>query len=287
MAEEKLAYLREEQLVAKGERKAYVFRVSEILREYLGLRYSMNTLEQTSSELLADMRSLGPSGLSVYELESFLNATDLIKFAGQSPTDSDCHKATETTKGMIAKTRRSDDELASLRAREEMRRRLEKPAHPFKRIYALLLDLLLYSVLSCLLTIAARSLQAPWLYWINGGAFLAFLLLRDLAGNGSPGKMLAGLALTPPNRTESELLPISARIGRNLTLLVPLVGYTMELVVMIYAADGRRVGDRWAGSRVLDRKPESSESPYLLGALALAAACIFCAYVVPFVLVGG
>ena len=287
VAEARLAALISEQLVAKGERKAYVFRVSEILREYLGLRYAMNTLEQTSSELLADMRALGPAGLSVYELEGFLGSTDLIKFAGQSPTDSDCSQATETTTTMIQKTRRSDEELDSLRAREEMRRRLEKPAHPFKRIYAILLDLVFYSVVSSGLVIAASMFELGWLHWVNGAFFGLFLLFRDIAGNGSPGKMLSGLALTPPKSTQSELLPATARLGRNLTLLLPVVGHTMELVVMIYAADGRRVGDRWAGSRVLDRKPESSEAPYLLGALALSVALLLIGYVVPFVLVGG
>jgi hypothetical protein len=283
----RLESLAAEQLVARGERKDYVFRVSEITREYLGLRYAMNTLEQTSSELLDDMRKLAPKGLSIYELEDFLQNTDLIKFAGQAPTDRDCAKATETTHTVIDKTRRSDDELMSMRAREEMRRRLEKPAHPFKRIYAVLLDLLLFSIVSTGVLVAAHVFTASWLYWVDAGLLLTFLLVRDLAGNGSPGKILAGLALTPPNDTRSEMLSGAARLGRNLTLLLPVVGHTMELIVMIYAADGRRVGDRWAGSRVLDRKPESSEAPYLLGALALLLGLVFIGYFVPFVLVGG
>ena len=87
--------------------------------------------------------------------------------------------------------------------------------------------------------------------------------------------------------TRSSGLLLGQRIGRNITMLLPVAGHTMELVIMAYAADGRRVGDRWAETRVLDRKPDASEYTFLMLSVLAAGAIIAVAYFVPFVWMGG
>ncbi len=112
------------------------------------------------------------------------------------------------------------------------------------------------------------------------------LLLRDVYGPGSPGKVLSSLALTPDNDTRSEALELGPRITRNLPLLLPAAGITMESVVMMYAADTRRVGDRWAGSRVLDKRPDTAEHIYLFLSLTAIGAIVVLVWM-PFAWIGG
>lgn len=287
IAQERLAALREKQLLPLGELRAFTFEVSEILREYLGNRYGHDTLEMTTRELLECMRSTGAKGLSLFELEEFTTETDLVKFANLTPTYDECTGTLSRCEETIDKTRRSDGEIASIRAQEDYRRRLEKPAHPFKRIFAFMVDLVIIASVSTGFVLLARTWDATGLYWAGGLVCGLLLLLRDIYGAGSPGKVLTSLALTPADDIHSEGLDAAARITRNLPMILPLAGHTMELVVLVYAADSRRLGDRWAGTRVLDKRPETREHLFLLLSLGMAAAVAVIAYVIPFVWLGG
>ena len=286
IAYERLKEIDDSRRLQLGQLRELTFDLSEVLREYLGNRYAEHILEMTTSELLACLRELSPKGLSIYELEEFMSDTDLVKFANATPTHGECERTRGRLESLVEKTRRSDGEVAQMRAHEEYRRRLEKPAHPFKRTFAALVDLLIFSALSTGIVLAARSLEWTWLYWADGALLLLFLLLKDVYGPGSPGKVLTGLALTPVDDIRSETLEPLARVIRNLPLLLPVAGQTMELVVMAYAADGRRVGDRWAESRVLDKRPDTSEHVFLLLGIATLAMVVVVGYVLPFVWLG-
>ena len=287
IALERIVALRAEGLLPKGQLKEFVFRTSEILREYLGLRYGVDTLERTTSELLSEMKVLNPKGLSVYELESFLGGTDLVKFANLTPNHGECEQNLTAVEKMISTTRASDLEVAAAEEREEIRRRLEKPAHPFKRVFAISIDLLILSGLSTTLLFVGRKMGWSFMPWVDLGLVAVLFLLRDIAGEGSPGKVLSKLGLAPMHDTRNEALEPGARILRNLTLLLPIAGHTMELVVMVYASDGRRVGDRWAGSRVLDRRPEMSEYSFLVLSLFVLGIAVVVGGLMPFVWMGG
>ena len=282
VAKERLDLLTQEGLLQVGRFKDVAIRLSEILREYLGLRYHKDTLELTSSELLGEMNALSPQGLSSYRLEQFLQDTDMVKFARHTPTHDQMASDWTTCTEIIGTTRQSNEEVVFQRRAEEHRRLLEKPAHPFKRTFAILCDLLFFSVVSTLLVLASNAFDMPWLLWADGVLLVAFLLLRDVHGPGSPGKVLTGLAVAPIGDPRSELLPIGARILRNITLLLPVAGHTMAFVVMAYAADGRRVGDRWAQSRVLDRRPDTSEYSFLLLSCVALLFTVVIGYFVPF-----
>src|SRR5262249_52683288 len=76
-----LEALGQENLPAGGRAREFYFRLSEIARAYLGERYGFEALESTSAELLQAARQLKSRGLPAEELEQFVVAADLVKFA--------------------------------------------------------------------------------------------------------------------------------------------------------------------------------------------------------------
>lgn len=81
-----LALLRDEQLWQKGDTKNYYIRMTEIVRQYLENRYSVNSLEMTTSETLDALVKTGfKKNESYNRLRSVLNQADLVKFAKYKP----------------------------------------------------------------------------------------------------------------------------------------------------------------------------------------------------------
>lgn len=79
------------------------------------------------------------------------------------------------------------------------------------------------------------------------GLFAILFLLRD-TGGGSPGKKLFGLRLV---RDGGRPVGVVASVTRNLPLLVP--GWNLiELIAVMRRRDGRRGGDRLAGTMLLE-----------------------------------
>jgi hypothetical protein len=76
-----LEALREEGLLGFGLIREFHFRLSEILRGYLGERYGFEALECTSGELLNEVERLQPSGVDQRGLRRFVDQSDVAKFA--------------------------------------------------------------------------------------------------------------------------------------------------------------------------------------------------------------
>jgi hypothetical protein len=76
-----LDQLRKEDLPGQGRIKEHYFRLSEILRGYLGERYGFDAMECTSSELFESLRTLHTPGLPTERLRAFSDEADLVKFA--------------------------------------------------------------------------------------------------------------------------------------------------------------------------------------------------------------
>ncbi|MFZ5467824.1 MAG: BatD family protein [Myxococcota bacterium] len=87
--------LRAENLPAQGRVREFHFRLSEIVRGYLGERYAFEALECTSGELLDALARLHTPGLSMDELAAFAHGSDLVKFAKASATVEECKVALE------------------------------------------------------------------------------------------------------------------------------------------------------------------------------------------------
>lgn len=87
-----------DELLDTGRGVEFVDRLSDIAREYLGLRYGFEGLESTTDEVLARLRRLRPARLSLEALALTLSECDLIKFAkvdAQRPRAEELFKETE------------------------------------------------------------------------------------------------------------------------------------------------------------------------------------------------
>lgn len=94
-AQNALDALAKEQLPAKGRVKEYYFRLSEIIRGYLGELYAFDAMESTTPELLAALRSRHTPGLPMEALRDFANQSDYVRYAKQEPGPDECKAALE------------------------------------------------------------------------------------------------------------------------------------------------------------------------------------------------
>jgi hypothetical protein len=88
---EALEALRAEGLLARGMVREYHFRLSDIVRGYLGERFGFEALECTSGELVTEVERLDPPGVEARDLHRFVDQCDVAKFARAeiSPTASE------------------------------------------------------------------------------------------------------------------------------------------------------------------------------------------------------
>ncbi len=82
--------LKAEDLPARGQVKEFYFRLSEILRGYLGERYAFEALECTSSELMASLRRMSTPGLPEDALMRFVSESDMVKYARAEASAESC-----------------------------------------------------------------------------------------------------------------------------------------------------------------------------------------------------
>jgi hypothetical protein len=85
-----LEKLKEEQLWQNGEIKLYYTRLTDILRQYIENRYSVNSLELTTNETLDALLKSGVKRDESFDvLKNVLFGADLVKFAKYSPIPSE------------------------------------------------------------------------------------------------------------------------------------------------------------------------------------------------------
>jgi len=75
-------------LIEKGEIKLFYSEVSEIIRRYIEGRYYVPALEETSTEILQELKNQDLTGHAASMIKSLLELSDLAKFAKYKPTDS-------------------------------------------------------------------------------------------------------------------------------------------------------------------------------------------------------
>ncbi|NND95467.1 MAG: hypothetical protein HKN45_11425 [Flavobacteriales bacterium] len=84
----RLKALQEREAHEQDDKKLYYSELTEALRTYLEERYKVNALEQTSSEILNDIRYIGLDSGSNDYLRSLLITADMVKFAKEKPASS-------------------------------------------------------------------------------------------------------------------------------------------------------------------------------------------------------
>jgi hypothetical protein len=101
---EALDALRAQGLPDKGHVKDFYFRLSEIIRGYLGERYGFEALECTSPELFASLRKLRTPGLPEEQLMRFVSESDLVKYAKAEASPESCAASLAFGYELIEKT---------------------------------------------------------------------------------------------------------------------------------------------------------------------------------------
>ena len=100
-------------LPSKGQAREFYFRLSDIVRAYLGERYDFDALECTSPELLTALRRTHTPGLSTAELSTFVNDSDMAKYAKDVPDADRCKASLEFAYKMVRSTTAAFTALAS------------------------------------------------------------------------------------------------------------------------------------------------------------------------------
>lgn len=95
-------------LAEGGDLRPFYFQLSEAIREYLGGRFGFDSLEMTTEELVLRIRRVpleSSRGVVASEIEGWLSACDLVKFAKVSPSAEQARGALETAIRMVEATR--------------------------------------------------------------------------------------------------------------------------------------------------------------------------------------
>jgi hypothetical protein len=88
-----------------ADNRPFYFSVSEIIREYLGARFGFDSLELTTDELLAELKHAAGKELLLGEIQGWLSACDLVKFAKISPSAAEARGTLETAIRIVTATR--------------------------------------------------------------------------------------------------------------------------------------------------------------------------------------
>lgn len=82
-------------LPAQGRSREYYFRLSEIVRGYLGELYNFEALESTTPELIEALRSRHTPGLPMDQLTAFANQSDFVRYAKFDQSAEQCKESLE------------------------------------------------------------------------------------------------------------------------------------------------------------------------------------------------
>ena len=75
------------------DQKQFFTEVIDTLREYMEKRYSIQTMEKTSNEILEELSNVNLEPRIYMELEELLQLSDLVKFAKYSAEEQECERA--------------------------------------------------------------------------------------------------------------------------------------------------------------------------------------------------
>jgi hypothetical protein len=102
-AQSELAQLVAEQLPSKGYVKEFYLRLTGIVRVFIEGKTGIHAPEQTTEEFLRDMRSSSHFEThQANQLREFLVASDLVKYAGQTPDDNSIQESLERAREFIS-----------------------------------------------------------------------------------------------------------------------------------------------------------------------------------------
>ncbi len=120
---------------------------------------------------------------------------------------------------------------------------------PNKRVCAFLIDIFIINLAYSVLIAVIAGVPDFALYLL----LIAYLLVKDALIHGqSIGKYVVGLRVVD---MEGQPCDFSKSGLRNLIFIVPVLSEIVEYIVMQRSSEARRLGDRMAGTKVQDVRP--------------------------------
>jgi hypothetical protein len=108
IALEKLEKLQNEKLWQEGKLKLYHITLSEIVRQYIEDRFSIQALEQTTDEILFGFRNTAIDEESKTKLKQLLILSDLVKFAKEQPLPNENEQSLTNAFDFVNGTKKGD-----------------------------------------------------------------------------------------------------------------------------------------------------------------------------------
>jgi hypothetical protein len=105
VALEALRKLRESDLLATGQIKAFYIELSEIVRRYIEGRYFVPALELTTGELMDDLKQVALESDARDMLRDLLETSDLVKFAKYAPANEEHERAFQLAESFVETTK--------------------------------------------------------------------------------------------------------------------------------------------------------------------------------------
>jgi hypothetical protein len=122
VALEELAALKEKRLWQQGFIKAYYSEVADILRRYFENRFGFMALEQTTDEIVGELRTRSQDAALLEKVERALRRADLVKFAKFQPGIPEHEEMFSLALEIVEATRAREMQQAHQTAKEEMAR---------------------------------------------------------------------------------------------------------------------------------------------------------------------
>lgn len=94
--------------LAKGAIKKFYYTLSEILKQYLERRFGFNAVEQTTTEIIHNLKQLRIA--SSDDFRKFFNHADLVKYAKFSPPDEELKGTVKVVRNLIEKTKPEENQ---------------------------------------------------------------------------------------------------------------------------------------------------------------------------------
>jgi len=104
IALEKLDRLGQYGFLENADNRPFYFAVSEVIREYLGARFGFDSLELTTDELVDELRRSAGRELILGEIQGWLAACDLVKFAGERASVEECVRSLDIARQTITES---------------------------------------------------------------------------------------------------------------------------------------------------------------------------------------
>lgn len=116
LAMTRLNDLRGKKLAENGHEKEYYTELTDILRQYLQGRFSINALEMSSTQILSSLRHNEETRMSAEQMKQILEIADFVKFAKVRPLPDDNIKTFNSSLKFVEDTKPAEPEPAEYNA---------------------------------------------------------------------------------------------------------------------------------------------------------------------------